>query len=249
MEINNHSVEGGFNITAGVKEVGAIGGEGDMSVSGTGTILKATRIRQMKISIGDGSTLAIREGGGADATGGTGELIIDGSGKFDIADSALRLQHVGQTPTEALAAVTTWIKTARDTAPVLWQGPGITSSTAAAQPNGITGIGVLVNNDGKGNKIVTQLNGLEVDLDDVLVKFTYNGDMDLNGSVDADDYALIDLAFATQGDPLGSAHAAAVPEPNVIFTIALASLCLFAPRSKNRTPTGPVKVDAATFAR
>jgi hypothetical protein len=36
-----------------------------------------------------------------------------------------------------------------------------------------------------------------VDANAILIKWTYNGDSDLSGSLDADDYARIDAAYAT----------------------------------------------------
>ncbi len=93
----------------------------------------------------------------------------------------------------------------------LWHGAGINSSSAAADANRITGLAVLQNNkkvfgsaDGTtadataGNAFLTSFGGQSVGLNDVLVKFTYFGDTDLDGVVTAADYANIDLAFAHQ---------------------------------------------------
>ena len=44
--------------------------------------------------------------------------------------------------------------------------------------------------------LLTTLDGQPLALTDALVKFTYNGDSDLSGSVNIDDYFLIDLANA-----------------------------------------------------
>jgi hypothetical protein len=60
-----------------------------------------------------------------------------------------------------------------------WVGNGIASSVAAADGRRVTGIGVVEKSDG------------------VLVKYSWNGDADLDGDVDGDDYARIDLGFAS----------------------------------------------------
>jgi hypothetical protein len=41
-----------------------------------------------------------------------------------------------------------------------------------------------------------------VDANSILVKPTYNGDTDLNGKVDADDYFNIDKGFSSRNDPI-----------------------------------------------
>jgi hypothetical protein len=59
-----------------------------------------------------------------------------------------------------------------------WVGNGINSSVAAADGRRVTGVGVIENSDG------------------VLVKYSWNGDADLDGDVDGDDYAKIDEGWA-----------------------------------------------------
>ncbi len=74
------------------------------------------------------------------------------------------------------AAVVNAVKTAR--AAGAWTGPGITSSAARDDLSGAT--------------------GLAVNSDATLVKYTWNGDANLDGIVDADDYFLIDSGFISQ---------------------------------------------------
>ncbi|HWP39754.1 MAG TPA: PEP-CTERM sorting domain-containing protein, partial [Tepidisphaeraceae bacterium] len=48
---------------------------------------------------------------------------------------------------------------------------------------------------GGNGAIYPSFNGQNVSADDVLVKFTYFGDADLSGSIDATDYSLIDNGY------------------------------------------------------
>jgi hypothetical protein len=81
-----------------------------------------------------------------------------------------------------------------------WNGAGITSSAAAGDTTHLTALGTIVNNDGAGHALYGSSNlfdGVAPALNDVLVKFTYFGDANLDGKVDGSDYTLIDSAYAT----------------------------------------------------
>ena len=77
----------------------------------------------------------------------------------------------------------------------LWQGKGITSSAAAANAKGITGLAAIRNLNATGGTIYGNFDGEPVDANSILVKYTYNGDTDLNGKIDANDYFQIDSGF------------------------------------------------------
>jgi hypothetical protein len=75
-----------------------------------------------------------------------------------------------------------------------WSGPGITSSSAAADSTHLTALGVIQNNQ-SGTAIFTPANNFDGSMPgpgDVLVKFTYTGDVTLDGKVDGTDYSRID---------------------------------------------------------
>ena len=75
-----------------------------------------------------------------------------------------------------------------------WTGTvGITSSAAAATTN--TALGVELNNDGHGNAPVSTFDGQPATTSDVLVKYTYGGDANMDGVVNGSDYTLIDNSF------------------------------------------------------
>jgi hypothetical protein len=82
-----------------------------------------------------------------------------------------------------------------------WNGQGVVSSTAAGDTTHLTAVGAELNNNGSGQPLygsATTLglfDGLTPAVTDVLVKYTYYGDTDLNGGVDGSDYTRIDNGF------------------------------------------------------
>jgi hypothetical protein len=100
-----------------------------------------------------------------------------------------------------LAALTASVATGYNAGGTLWAGTGITSSAAAADSKHLTAVGVLVNNDGKGNPIygintaMGLFEGTSPNVGDVLIKYTYYGDTNLDGRVDGSDYTKIDNGF------------------------------------------------------
>jgi hypothetical protein len=83
----------------------------------------------------------------------------------------------------------------------VWTGTGITSSTAATSAAADTGLS-LVDNALLG---ATDFSGQTVNADSILLKYTYYGDIDLNGQVDGEDLTTFALNFgrtsgATQVD-------------------------------------------------
>jgi hypothetical protein len=86
-----------------------------------------------------------------------------------------------------------------------WNGPGITSSSAAADSSDVIGLGIVVNNQ-SGTALFSAGNpfdGVTPGPADVLVKSTYVGDANLDGKVDGSDYALIDVGVTSKGKSTG----------------------------------------------
>jgi hypothetical protein len=67
-----------------------------------------------------------------------------------------------------------------------WKGPGITSSTAAAEAAKYA-VGYALNGD-FGELAWATWFGREVNNDSILIRFTYQGDVDLSGEVTTDDF-------------------------------------------------------------
>lgn len=82
-----------------------------------------------------------------------------------------------------------------------WNGGGIMSSDAAGDAAHLTTLGVIKNDNGAGGAIYGSgtiyglFEGQNAGINDVLVKYTWFGDTDLNGKVTGGDYAKIDNGF------------------------------------------------------
>ncbi|WP_428938950.1 beta strand repeat-containing protein [Fontivita pretiosa] len=103
-----------------------------------------------------------------------------------------------------LGTTTAQIKTALENGGNFdWQGPGIGSTQANVQNSTagsfLYGLGVLLNDltqVGGSGPIYTDFAGVSgLGGGEVLIKFTYFGDADLSGSIDATDYSLIDNGY------------------------------------------------------
>jgi hypothetical protein len=67
-----------------------------------------------------------------------------------------------------------------------WNGLGIKSSVAAATSG--HALGILNNDDGTGNPIYTTFHNSPVDAHEILIQYTYSGDTDLSGVLNATDF-------------------------------------------------------------
>jgi lysophospholipase L1-like esterase len=82
-----------------------------------------------------------------------------------------------------------------------WTGNGLTSSAAAANTTHLMALGILQNNTSSGSNsssgtaIYPIFDGIASTSVDVLVKYTHFGDANLDGTVDALDYAMIDDGY------------------------------------------------------
>jgi T5SS/PEP-CTERM-associated repeat protein len=183
---------GSFLQTGGSASAGSVDGSGSMSV-GPGATFVADRIRQHALTLS--GSVSIVPGGASGGANVLDSLTLSSNGTIDLADGALIIKSDAANRLNALAQITGALAAARGKGD--WSGNGLSSSTAAADPKRITGLAVILNDDGAGNPIHTDFDGQTVGINDVIVKYTYNGDMDLTGKVDADDYFLIDRGFAT----------------------------------------------------
>jgi parallel beta-helix repeat protein len=112
---------------------------------------------------------------------------------LDLNDNDMIVHGTAATRAAVLTAVSDLIKSARNNG--AWTGFGITSAAAKSNPKHITGLAVILNGNNQGNTLYTAFDTRPVDFNTVLVKYSYNGDTDLNGTIDADDYFQIDNGF------------------------------------------------------
>ena len=192
----------------------------------------------------------------------TPQLAVDPASTLDLADNDLVVQADSTTRAQVLAQLTALIKSARNSKLGLWRGFGITSSAALNDTTNLTGLAVSLNDKGDGSgPLFSLFDGQPVNLNSALVKYTWNGDANLDGLVNADDYFLVDSGFLTQiggyrnGDfnydavvnaddyflidsaflgQKSKLSLAAVPEPTALALLALSSLALLPHRRRRR---------------
>jgi hypothetical protein len=105
-------------------------------------------------------------------------LSLSSTATLDLSDGNMIL-HDG-----AIAEVLSWIASARG---------GGTGMAAQRQPG--RGLGAILNDRGDGRAIMGTFCGQPVVAGDVLVRFALDGDSDLNGRLDGDDYFRIDNGY------------------------------------------------------
>ena len=119
----------------------------------------------------------------------TGDLTIDPNAQLDVAGHALIVDATPETRDVVAQAVHDLVKRARGGDP-RWSGPGITDLQIGA--GALRGVATMLN-PGLGN-----FGGVTVDANSVLVRTTYDGDANLDGRINADDYFKIDSGFLSQ---------------------------------------------------
>ena len=163
---------------AGDDVVGILNAAAPVAVNAAATLVGVATINHTGIEYHEVTTsiaaLDVADGLFVDVIGQAGRMTLShltlGAGaKLDLGDNDLVVTGGDLATIEALVA------SARN-APSRWQGPGIGTHA----PAGVTGLAV-----GRQGS-------------DVLVKFTYNGDANLDGRINSDDYFRIDSGFLAQ---------------------------------------------------
>jgi autotransporter-associated beta strand protein len=195
---------------------GGIGGSGSLTKFGTGTVtLSSSNTYTGGTNIAAG-TLVLASAGAlpTNSNAGTGLLIASSaqltianhgsnptyvpqvsslinSGTIDITNNALVIRNGNGT------IGTIWSQVQQAYNNGAWNGTNssagvITSGTASSDSTHLTAIGVATG-------LTTTFEGLNVAAGDVLIKYTYYGDANLDGQVDSSDYTLTDAGFLSQG--------------------------------------------------
>jgi hypothetical protein len=116
-------------------------------------------------------------------------LTMSTGGQVDVGDSSLVVQAVSGTRDAVLGQVTSWVISAlQSEAGHPWEGAGITSSLAAS--NSLAGVAVSINDLGGGQRIRPDL-----DVYAVIAKATWDGDLNLDGVVNLNDYFRMDSGY------------------------------------------------------
>jgi autotransporter-associated beta strand protein len=168
-------------------------GSGTLSLTAGNTINGATTVSAGTLQVGAGQTL--RANGLVNIRAGA-QLTLGGGAKLDLTNQKMIVAggSVGAWNGSNYDGVTGQIRSARNggVGGGAWNGSGITTSmTDASSPNRLTSLAVAMAGDvGK-----TTFAGTSVSSSDVLAMYTYTGDANLSGKIDADDYFQIDSHF------------------------------------------------------
>jgi hypothetical protein len=165
-----------------------------LTKAGAGT-LTLNNVRAAGLSV-NGGTVAIAPNAGAPAlsTSVLNTLTIAGANdawtaKLDLANNDAVLQSTAATKAADFARL--YNQTRQGFNNGTWTGLGITSTSAAGNTSTDTGIAV-VDNALLG---LTTFSGQTVTANSILMKYTYYGDIDQNGQVDADDLTVFASNF------------------------------------------------------
>ncbi|MCY2952159.1 MAG: lamin tail domain-containing protein [Planctomycetota bacterium] len=175
------------------------------------------------LTIGDNAEASLTPNG--NRTLQTQALTLSGNGILDLADNDLIIQT--GSPSTVLPQVFNWIKSARTGG--TWSGPGIKTT----QSTDSTGLGVAIKDDS------------------VLVKYTWNGDANLDGIVNADDYFFVDSGFVIQqgGYENGDLNYDGVVNADDYFLIDSAFIIQSGPLAAPADPPQPLFATGQPIAR
>jgi autotransporter-associated beta strand protein len=206
MEITgSDTYSGGTNVSGGtliLASSGAFPANTPLALSGTGLVVAASHTGATKNNI---VALGLSISGGAGAWNGqldlkNNDMIVRGSNYSYTSGSNT---YYGDA---SLSDITS--QAAEGYNGGAWNGSGgIVSSTAAADTTHLHALGVISNDNGMntGTALYTSFDGTATVEGDVLVKYTYYGDANLDGKVDGTDYSRIDSAVLANESSPGSA--------------------------------------------
>jgi hypothetical protein len=191
---------------AGISNLGALATPGSTIVE-SGATVSAAVIREQALTVG--GKVAIAANGTNAATSDLGALAIAGTsdnwtGQLDLKNNDA-IVHSGAANRVADAArFTNQLKQgsnfASNNSAQFWTGNGITTSVGGNGSTSYTAVGVAVNDLGllggsQTGALYSSFDGQSVGVNDVLLKYTYFGDADLDGAVTTNDYFQIDNGF------------------------------------------------------
>jgi hypothetical protein len=178
-------------------------------------------LRAGSLTVNEGTVKVISDGS-ANGAGKLGTIAVAPGAKVDLTNNRLAVSTtpIGTWNGSVYTGVSGLVQSGR--AGGAWNGSGITSSVVAVN-GGLYAIGIAEASKvlGLSGTQTALWSGQTVDAGSVLLKFTYDGDANLDGKINIDDYGIIDFNAGAQGAPILSAASfgdhfagvAAVPEP------------------------------------
>jgi hypothetical protein len=187
--------------------IGSIPATSNMTVNGTlnfsnpGTGIQARNLASLTIGATGLTAIALPSAIGNRIVLATSALTITAGGKLDLGANDMIVRAAGEA---GYGTINSEVAQGRGTNGA-WTSAGITSSAAALAP-GKFALGAIVNDTNQtpagalsGVPLKSTFDGQSVADGDVLVKYTYAGDANLDGVVNAADYLQIDSNFTGGG--------------------------------------------------
>jgi hypothetical protein len=192
-----------FNIQGGAAKLdptlGALGAS-NLTINASGNSILTLNANQRVAALNISNTARVNIPA-ANSYLKTNSLSVAATATLDLFDNDLIVQSASADKAALLTTLNALLKTGRNKGP--WNGVGIRSSTGGSANPHTTTLAAVVNDRGNGAVLLTQLDGQTVDANTILLKYTYNGDADLNGVINADDYAQIDAGYANRATAKG----------------------------------------------
>lgn len=188
--LNNSTTS--FNVTSGTKNVGAIDGTGNTTVN-AGVVLNADHVRQNTLT-SNGRT-NIRASSLAGGTSKVTSLVLGAAGKLDLSNNKLVTANApGSATAGTYNGVQGLVQSGLNGG--TWDGARgiITSQPTAVTPGpylSTLGVATGAQSRGLGPTDTDLWGGQTINGASTLVMWTYAGDANLDGTINADDYALI----------------------------------------------------------
>ncbi|CAN5674210.1 hypothetical protein BH09PLA1_BH09PLA1_11900 [soil metagenome] len=196
--INNANLEvDGYTSVSNLTGTGTTNVGDGTSTTNVFTVKSVRTAAGSIVNVNAGATLVVTPNG---TNAGTSRI----GGSLTIAGGATRTATLDLNDNDLIATSNSYaqisnaIRSARTGG--TWTGMGLTSTTARNALPKITGLGAITGAQFHAAAGAGALfDGVAVANSDVLVKYTYNGDTDLNGVVNFDDYSRTDSGFNTGG--------------------------------------------------
>ena len=165
-----------FKASGGSKTIGTLSGTGNTLVTGSGTTLLANHIRQSTLTIDAGATAIVASNGGNTGVSRVGTLSLLGSSVLDLNNNDIIFDYTGVSPIVGLQQLVNDGVNGSAGVPKIVTDPTLSGFSAR--------LALVESSDTS----FTSWKGQSLDSTSIIGAFTYLGDANLDGGVDALDF-------------------------------------------------------------
>ena len=173
---------------------GSIAAPGTLALIANATTRFNATQNLKSLNVGSGATVNLAAAGTRSIKTATIGVDITSGAKLDLADNRLIVDYSAATPVTSIA--TLLVAGRNDGA---WDGPGINTSLAGNAGLFALGYGEAADLIGLAGSETAMWGGQIVDATTILVRYTYDGDANLDGTIDGGDYGVIDNFIQVPG--------------------------------------------------